>query len=165
MSSIDEMMAAMGLPVGFGKKAKKEKTVEIEKQQAAAALPPEIETNDKVQEEESDDDDFGPKPAVDLDEEELNDLPLTNSVILKAHSKSVTAITLDPSGGRLITGGRDHQMYIWDFHTMDKRLYHYKKFEPVEGNPVFLLKLNVDCGVGVWCYRRSVFVSYSRVCC
>lgn len=132
MSSLDEMMASMGLPVGFGKKSKKEKDI-----MASTPIPTVVqeETTDVADEEESDDD-FGPQPIVNADQEELDELPLSNSVILKAHSKSVTAIALDPSGGRLITGGRDHQMYIWDFHTMDKRLHHYKKFEPIEGNPV-----------------------------
>jgi WD40 repeat protein len=140
MSSIDEMMAAMGLPVGFGKKTKKEKNIQIEKQQAAAVLAEHVAVDEEEKEtDDESDDDYGPKPSVDVDQEELDDLPLSNSVILKAHSKSVTAITLDPSGGRLITGGRDTQMYIWDFHAMDKRLHHYKKFEPVEGNPVIFL--------------------------
>jgi len=139
---MDEMMAAMGLPMGFGKKTKNEKNVQIAMQQAAAVQAEIVAENDKekdLDEKSDDDDDFGPKPFVDLDQEELDELPLSNSVVLKAHSKSVTAIALDPSGGRLITGGRDHQMFIWDFHTMDKRLRHYKRFEPVEGNPVLYI--------------------------
>jgi WD40 repeat protein len=140
MSSIDEMMAAMGLPVGFGKKTKSEKKEQFEKQQAAAVQAEPVAVDEKESDDESDDD-FGPKPSVDVDQEELDELPITNSVVLKAHTKSVTALTVDPSGGRLITGGRDNQMYIWDFHTMDKRLHHYKKFEPVEGNPVSFLLL------------------------
>lgn len=137
MSSLDEMMASMGLPVGFGKKTKKENAVEsMLRNQSVEVVK---EENHVSGDEQESDDDFGPQPLVNVDQEDLDELPLANSVILKAHSKSVTAIALDPSGGRLITGGRDHQMYIWDFHTMDKRLHHYKKFEPIEGNPVWSL--------------------------
>jgi WD40 repeat protein len=138
--NLDDMMAAMGLPVGFGKKsmAKNAKSNNSAKTEKTSEIGKEItDHSDAIGQDQDSDDDFGPQPAVNMDQEELDDLPLSNSVLLKAHSKSVTAVSLDPSGGRLITGGRDNQVVIWDFHAMDKRLHHYKKFEPIEGNPVF----------------------------
>jgi WD40 repeat protein len=53
-------------------------------------------------------------------------------------NKTISALSLDHSGGRLITGGRDHEICVWDFHRMDKRLKYIKTFEPVEGNAVYL---------------------------
>ena len=100
----------------------------------------EILKGDAESKESSDsEDEFGPTLPIekeDEDNEELDSLPISHSTSLSGHSKAVTAITLDPSGGRLISGGRDHNMYIWDFHNMDQRKRHWKRFEPVEGNPV-----------------------------
>lgn len=50
--------------------------------------------------------------------------------------QTVGALTLDHSGGRLVSGSRDNTVTIWDFHSMDQRLRPFKVFEPVEGNPV-----------------------------
>ena len=67
------------------------------------------------------------------------------------------ALTIDHSGGRLISGGRDHQLYFWDFHLMDQRLRHLKTMEPIEGNPViFLILISSDYRSPVWTHERQV---------
>ncbi len=96
---MDEMMRAMGLPVGFGK---------VSKRNAQVAPLPEPITQHKVSEETEEEDDLGPMPAdtlleneqdmddsKDLQEEEedeeeedtWDDLPITNKVTLKGHTK------------------------------------------------------------------------------
>ena len=57
--------------------------------------------------------------------------------------KTISAITIDPAGSRLITGGRDCTVKLWDFNGM---LPPFKPFrtldEPCGGNPVKII-LNI----------------------
>ena len=67
------------------------------------------------------DDDDDDEPAVRL--------PVSHQTALKAHSKCVTALALDPAGSRLVTGGADSDLYLWDFAGMTREL---KPFRHVE---------------------------------
>ncbi|QRV90933.1 WD domain, G-beta repeat protein [Ceratobasidium sp. AG-Ba] len=88
---------------------------------------------DQVSEHETDDEDIGPKPASasgpqdngveqdDDDDDEDGDggeddfedesaLPITHEISLKDHTKVVSALAVDPSGARVVTGSHDYEV-------------------------------------------------------
>jgi hypothetical protein len=52
--------------------------------------------------------------------------------------KGVTALALDTSGSRLLSGGFDYQLKFWDFNGMTSDLLSFRTLEPVEGHQVML---------------------------
>ena len=66
-------------------------------------------------------------------EEEVLDqsqFPITHEIILKDHTKVVSALTLDPSGARVLSGSHDYDCKLWDFGGMDGRCKPFKSWEP-----------------------------------
>lgn len=47
-------------------------------------------------------------------------------------SLQVSALGLDPSGARLITGGYDYDVKFWDFAGMDASLQAFRSLQPCE---------------------------------
>ena len=107
-------------------------------------------TGRPVEEDESSDDDdmIGPMPAEaeqpeeeeEEDEEDEDEFPVSHEIVLKDHHKAVSAITLDPSGSRLVSGSYDYDVKFWDFAGMNSSLKPFKSFEPVEGHPIHHLE-------------------------
>lgn len=60
-------------------------------------------------------------------------LPITDQALLRGHSKPITALALDPSGNRLLTGSSDYAVKFWDFQGMDSGLRSFRHIEPTEG--------------------------------
>jgi WD repeat-containing protein 70 len=97
-------------------------------------------------EEEDEDDDVGPlpppgtkpgadEPEYDPDEEYDEDadgpqFPTTHELVLKDHTKVISALTLDPSGARVLSGSQDYDCKLWDFGGMDHRCKPFKTWEP-----------------------------------
>jgi len=54
----------------------------------------------------------------DDDSDEEDEFPVSHEMILKTHEKAVTTATIDPSGGRLITGSLDCTLKLHDFASM-----------------------------------------------
>ncbi|KAJ7107663.1 transcription factor [Mycena crocata] len=93
-------------------------------------------------EQEPDEPEFEPS-----DEEEDSDLPLfptTHEIILKDHSKVVSALTLDPSGARILSGSHDYDCKLWDFGGMDYRCKPFKSWEPAGTYHIHDLKYSND---------------------
>lgn len=70
---------------------------------------------------------------------EFASLPLTRSIQLKGHTKSVSAVAIDRSGARVATGSTDYDVKMWDFGGMSSDLRPFKSFEPAENYPVIEL--------------------------
>jgi WD repeat-containing protein 70 len=97
---------------------------------------------------EPDDDEPGPPPpprSLDTEEDGFEEpefpsdddsdvpkFPITHEVILKDHTKVVSALTLDPSGARVLSGSHDYDCKLWDFGGMDLRCKPFKSWEPAE---------------------------------
>ncbi|WVQ84134.1 hypothetical protein IAT38_006281 [Cryptococcus sp. DSM 104549] len=79
----------------------------------------------KAEDEGEDSDDDGD----DDDEEEVDRTPITHEIILKDHTKVVSALAVDPSGARIATGSHDYDTKLWDFGGMDSRLKPFKSWE------------------------------------
>ncbi|CAK9133431.1 unnamed protein product [Ilex paraguariensis] len=102
-------------------------------------------------EEEDDDDDermigpprpppgaVGSDSEEDLDEEEENRyrIPLSNEIALKGHTKVVSALAIDHSGSRVLSGSYDYTVRMYDFQGMNARLQSFRQLEPCEGHQV-----------------------------
>jgi len=73
------------------------------------------------------DEDYGNSGQADLPE-----FPITHELILKDHNKVVSALALDPSGARILSGSHDYDCKLWDFGGMDHRCKPFKSWEPAE---------------------------------
>ncbi|XP_047713977.1 WD repeat-containing protein 70 isoform X1 [Prionailurus viverrinus] len=79
--------------------------------------------------EDDDDDDDG-----DSEEEEnpVQKIPDSHEITLKHGTKTVSALGLDPSGARLVTGGYDYDVKFWDFAGMDASFKAFRSLQPCE---------------------------------
>ena len=68
-------------------------------------------SNEKDDSNHSDDSD-------DSDESDDDEFPVSHELVLKTHDRAVTTTSLDPSGGRLITGSTDCTLKLHDFASM-----------------------------------------------
>ncbi|BEJ17357.1 hypothetical protein CspHIS471_0607580 [Cutaneotrichosporon sp. HIS471] len=147
-------MDGFDLPMSFGKKPKRSSGAPTVNQQRVAetrrAAPPQRETlrparaepepGPAAPEDDRDDDEVGPQPPKrkaesdgDSDDElepEEDRTPVTHEIVLKDHTKLVSALAVDPPGARLATGSHDYDCKLWDFGGMDSRLRPFKSFEP-----------------------------------
>lgn len=87
------------------------------------------------------------EPEFDPSDEEdsgLPDFPITHELILKDHTKVVSALTLDPSGARVLSGSHDYDCKLWDFGGMDHRCKPFKTWEPASTYYIHDLKYSND---------------------
>lgn len=73
------------------------------------------EDEDEEDEKAEDDDD---NSDDDEDGDEEDEFPVSHEMVIKTHEKAVTTATIDPSGGRLITGSADCTLKFHDFASM-----------------------------------------------
>lgn len=93
---------------------------------SAAPAPP-LEESSAEEPEYDPDEDYGTSGQADLPE-----FPITHELILKDHTKVVSALALDPSGARILSGSHDYDCKLWDFGGMDQRCKPFKSWEPAE---------------------------------
>lgn len=114
-------------------------------------LAPVPAVRNEPEESDDDDDDVGPPPPPaapfepEYDPDEFDDdgaaganamdgdlplFPTTHELLLKDHTKVVSALTLDPSGARILSGSHDYDCKLWDFGGMDHRCKPFKTWEP-----------------------------------
>lgn len=86
------------------------------------ALPPPQTKDENVEEE----------PEFDMSDDDLDQphFPISHELILKDHTKVVSALTMDPSGARVLSGSHDYDCKLWDFGGMDWRCKPFKTWEP-----------------------------------
>lgn len=69
------------------------------------------------------------EPEFETDDD-LPAFPTTHEIRLKDHTKVVSALALDPSGARVLSGSHDYDVKLWDFGGMDTRCKPFKSWEP-----------------------------------
>jgi len=69
-------------------------------------------------------------------------MPISHEVVLKAHSKTVQTLALDYYGDKLISGGLDYGLKIWDLAGMNRKLRPMMEYHPYEGYPVNQITFN-----------------------
>ncbi|GER24974.1 WD repeat-containing protein [Striga asiatica] len=75
----------------------------------------------------------------DLDEEDDDSghrIPLSNEIVLKGHTKVVSALAVDHSGSRVLSGSYDYTVRMYDFQGMNARLQSFRQLEPFEGHQI-----------------------------
>lgn len=69
-----------------------------------------------------------------VDDDDQPFFPLTHEIDLKHGTKTVSCLTIDSTGERLVSGGFDYELKMWDFPTMDKTLQYYRAISPCESH-------------------------------
>ncbi|TIA98302.1 hypothetical protein E3P96_03186 [Wallemia ichthyophaga] len=86
-----------------------------------------------------------PEPSQDEEyEADRDEIPCSHEIILQDHTKAATALDLDPSGSRLVTGSHDYDIKLWDFAAMNSTLRPFKSFEGCETNHIHDLKYSIN---------------------
>jgi len=149
------------LPQDFGRKAYAEDPSEIHETHTRKILgESEIKEKLNTQNEDQENEEegmFGPQIPNEIlkaetekfDNSEYSDfikeglfLPISHQVSLQGHSRGVIALDVDPAGNRLISGGGDYQLNIYDFQGMNEKLRPFRTLQPYEGYPVTCLDFN-----------------------
>ncbi|KAI7177466.1 WD repeat protein [Hortaea werneckii] len=73
---------------------------------------------DRHQDDSDDEDDHDDDDDDDDDDDEDDEYPTSHEMVMKTHERAVTAVTLDPSGARLVSGGMDCTLKFHDFASM-----------------------------------------------
>ncbi|KAK9469732.1 WD40-repeat-containing domain protein [Lipomyces arxii] len=118
------------LPLGFGKQTK---TFDFEFQYENAQRQDYKDRS--IKKEQTD------ETESDSDGDELEDLPISHEIILREHSKTVSALDIDPAGMRIASGSHDYNMDLWDLGGMNMAALHpFRSVEPLEAHPVRALQ-------------------------
>ncbi|KAL3419439.1 WD repeat-containing protein [Phlyctema vagabunda] len=119
--AVDDPMRAF-LPQGFGKKSKEADVaaqIERTKRTVDRAPPTGKDAPARItQEPASKDDDSDDDDSDDSDQSDDDEYPVSHELLLKTHDRAVTTASLDPSGGRLVTGSIDCTLKLHDFASM-----------------------------------------------
>ncbi|XP_078442202.1 transducin/WD40 repeat-like superfamily protein [Wolffia australiana] len=89
--------------------------------------------------------------SEDSDEESMHPgedsfrLPLSNEIVLKGHTRVVTALAIDHSGSRVLSGSFDYTVRMYDFQGMNSKLQSFRQIEPSEGHQVRSLSWSPTC--------------------
>ncbi|KAK8444944.1 hypothetical protein SEVIR_9G230000v4 [Setaria viridis] len=86
---------------------------------------------DDEEEDEDDDDDM-----EDDGDGGFNRIPLSNEIVLRGHTKVVSALAVDHTGSRVLSGSYDYTVRMYDFQGMNSKLQSFRQLEPFEGHQV-----------------------------
>uniref|UniRef100_A0A8C7ZZN8 WD repeat-containing protein 70 n=1 Tax=Oryzias sinensis TaxID=183150 RepID=A0A8C7ZZN8_9TELE len=106
-------------------------------------LPPGYTGNTADSDDEDDDDDEGGTQEDDDDQDPVKKIPDTHEIILQHGTKTVSALALDPSGARLVTGGYDYDVRFWDFAGMDQSLQAFRSLQPCDCHQIKSLQYSI----------------------
>ncbi|XP_040276894.1 WD repeat-containing protein 70 [Bufo bufo] len=95
-------------------------------------LPPDYKDSDEDDEEDDADDD-----------NPIKRIPDSHEITLQHGNKTVSALGLDPSGARLVTGGYDYDVRFWDFAGMDGSLQAFRSHQPCECHQIKALQYSI----------------------
>ncbi|BGP57026.1 hypothetical protein JCM8202v2_004664 [Rhodotorula sphaerocarpa] len=70
------------------------------------------------------------------DAETGDSLPMTHEIIMKDHAKTVSALSVDPAGARVVSGSYDYDCKLWDFGGMTASFKPFRSFECKPGHQV-----------------------------
>ncbi|KAG8220102.1 transcription factor [Butyriboletus roseoflavus] len=108
---------------------------EVEFTQPAPAPPTKQSVASDGSEEDASDDSAGAEdePEYDPTSPSLSaspEFPVTHEAKLKEHTKVISALALDPSGARVLSGSHDYDCKLWDFGGMTSNPRSFKTWEP-----------------------------------
>ncbi|XP_064410354.1 WD repeat-containing protein 70 isoform X2 [Latimeria chalumnae] len=86
-------------------------------------------------------------PQEDNDDNPVKKIPDSHEITLQHGTKTVSAMGLDPSGARLVTGGYDYDVRFWDFAGMDASLQAFRSLQPCECHQIKSLQYSITGNV------------------
>lgn len=125
------------LPSGFGKHtAAADVAKQFEKSKRQVADGPKksvraVDGDDHVASRDGSDDNDDDDNDNDDDDDDDDEFPVSHELVLKTHERTITTLTADPSGSRLITGSTDCTIKFHDFASMTPNtLRAFKSIDP-----------------------------------
>ncbi|KAN0014498.1 hypothetical protein ACTFIU_000816 [Dictyostelium citrinum] len=94
------------------------------------------EDEDEDDSDDSDDSDDDEKEEIERWRQLATSLPISHEVTIKGHARTVSTISIDPSGSRMLSGSYDCKVKFWDFNGMDSSFRSFREIEPSEGTQV-----------------------------
>ena len=82
---------------------------------------------------EADEDKDGEEEEPEYDPDEIDaeaDFPISHELPMKDHTKVVSALAIDPSGARFVSGSYDYDCKLWDFGGMGANPKPFRTWEP-----------------------------------
>ncbi|KAL5223530.1 hypothetical protein ABZP36_010169 [Zizania latifolia] len=98
--------------------------------------PPVKEVDEEDEDEDEDDDGDDSDDEMEDDGEGHHRIPLSNEVVLRGHTKVVSALAVDHTGSRVLSGSYDYTVRMYDFQGMNSKLQSFRQLEPFEGHQV-----------------------------
>ncbi|XP_047093035.1 WD repeat-containing protein 70-like [Lolium rigidum] len=100
--------------------------------------PPPTKEGDEDEDDDDDDDDEDDEDDDDMEDdgEDFGRIPLSNEIVLRGHTKVVSALAVDPTGSRVLSGSYDYTVRMYDFQGMNSKLQSFRQLEPCEGHQV-----------------------------
>ncbi|KAI1132969.1 WD repeat domain-containing protein [Nemania abortiva] len=134
----DDPMRAF-LPASFGKKsrdadvaAQMDRSRRAADQQTTQTVKPAGRSQDSSSKPSSDSD--SDSDSDDDSDEDEDEYPTSHEMVIKTHDRAVTTLSLDPAGGRLISGSIDCTIKLHDFSSMTPTTIRaFKSVDPFEG--------------------------------
>lgn len=102
------------LPTSFGKQKREANIAAQIEQTKRTADKPATTAKAKPEDRDGDSDD----DSDDSSEDDEDEYPISHELVLKTHERAVTSVSLDPTGGRLISGSLDCNVNLHDFASM-----------------------------------------------
>ncbi|XP_060577211.1 WD repeat-containing protein 70-like [Ruditapes philippinarum] len=100
-------------------------------------LPPSMKSSHEEKQGKSrDDDDDDGTDDEEQDDSPLKRIPSSLQISLDHGKKTVSALAFDPSGARLVTGGYDYDVKLFDFAGMDSTLKPFRTLRPCESHAI-----------------------------
>lgn len=65
-----------------------------------------------------------------VSDEDISTFPISHELVLRDHTKVISALTLDLSGARVLSGSHDYDCKLWDFGGMNASVKPFKTWEP-----------------------------------
>ena len=124
-ADFDDDRLASFLPTSFGKGGK-EADIEAQIERARRKVP---EAAPKAKPPPSSNDSDASSSGDESDDED--EFPISHEIVFKTHNRPVTTISVDPAGGRMITGSTDCTIKLHDFASMTPTtLRAFKSIDP-----------------------------------
>ncbi|CAL1569391.1 unnamed protein product [Knipowitschia caucasica] len=92
---------------------------------------------------DEDEDEEGDAQDDDDDDNPVKKIPDTHEITMQHGTKTVSALGLDTSGARLVSGGYDFDVRFWDFAGMDQTLQAFRTLQPCECHQIRSLQYSI----------------------
>ncbi|KAI1340441.1 WD repeat domain-containing protein [Xylariaceae sp. FL0016] len=132
----DDPMRAF-LPASFGKKSKEaDVAAQINRSKRTPGQTPTVQSQVPANKASSDSDAASDSDSDSDSDDDGDEYPTSHEMVVKTHDRAVTSLSLDPAGGRLISGSIDCTVKLHDFASMTPTTIRaFRSIDPFQGKP------------------------------